>query len=192
MPIDAVHSRIICVSKKLLECVISQFPEDKDYILTYLPNLFLNRDKSQLASEIFPDKCKPDLKNQAIYRILINDSDSQLPLDPKSIEIEINSYYYYSIGYDSLFISLIDLSCAFGAAKCFQKVILNQFAPTKTTGKWAVAGGNMDILKILQDKEILLGDFIATSVIYHRYDVTHWLLQNYDCPQIYLTTAIEY
>ena len=83
-------------------------------------------------------------------------------------------------------ISLIDFCCFFGSLKCFKYLLLNQCKITKATLKYSIAGGNQEIIAILQQNGHSFEECLETSVKYHRYELTNWLNENYKCKPVFL------
>ena len=112
------------VSKELVECVLSCFPEQFDEIQQYIKE---NTDilKFIIFPEEFPIK---ETKEQKEMFLLLQKDDvdgfiSFLSKNPtiditKEQELEDDGFYYYLSDY--YHISLIDFCCFFGSLKCFK------------------------------------------------------------------------
>ena len=79
--------------------------------------------------------------------------------------------------------------------KCFKYLLLNKCEITcrgyHDTLEYSIAGGNQEIINILKEKGHSFEDYLETSVKYHRYELTNWLLENYKCKPVSLPKCIE-
>ena len=98
------------------------------------------------------------------------DKDQNTPLHQefdiqKPQTIERNNKYYPFLKFfntsnqrkwgspSSYSISLIDFCCLYGSLKCFKYLLLNKCEITEKTLKYSIAGGNQEIIVILQQYE---------------------------------------
>ena len=104
------------------------------------------------------------------------------------------SYYFFrfSSTSDSMEISLINFACLCGSLKCFKYLLLNNSTVSQSTRKYAIAGGNKEIINILKDAGHDFNSCFEMSVKYHRYDISDWLLVNYHCETVSLTSCFKY
>ena len=73
----------------------------------------------------------------------------------------------------------IEFAAFYGSVKCFKYFLLNNAKLKPSICKFAVAGGNYEIIHILEQKNLSFEDCFRLSVEYHRYEITDWLLQSY-------------
>ena len=66
-------------------------------------------------------------------------------------EQQLETNVYYCTLFEYYYISLIDFCCFFGSLKCFKYLLLNKGKITEKTLKYSIAGGNQEIINILQD-----------------------------------------
>ena len=79
-------------------------------------------------------------------------------------------------------------------------MILNCFKHAISTGtydmndivKYAVVGGNKEIIHILEQNNISFDSCFEVSVQYHRYEVSDWLLTHYKCEEFDITKTFDY
>ena len=90
-------------------------------------------------------------------------------------------------------ISLIDLCCFYGSIKCFKYLLLNDCKLKEESCQYAVAGGNLEIIHILEQKEFDFEECLRQSIKYHRNEISDWLLTNYKETnnENYIETAIK-
>ena len=109
----------------------------------------------------------------------------------KQQRLKSEGYYCYLIGYSSS-VSLINLCCFFGSLNCFKYFLMKNCTITQQTLEFSIAGGNQEIINTLKEKGHSFEKCLETSVVHHRYELTNWLLQNYECKPVSLPTCIEY
>ena len=73
-------------------------------------------------------------------------------------------------------VSLIDFAAFFGSIKCFKFLLLNG-SNTKNTGKYAVAGGNLEILHLCEQNHSTFEGSYEAAIKYHRNDIFHYLYE---------------
>ncbi|EAY10688.1 hypothetical protein TVAG_364110 [Trichomonas vaginalis G3] len=78
----------------------------------------------------------------------------------------------------------IDLAAACGSINIFNFLLLNNSQITNKTAKRAIEGGNIDIIKILQNKNISFDHCLRKSIKAHRNTISDWLLSNFSCEKI--------
>ena len=57
---------------------------------------------------------------------------------------------------------------------------------------YSFAVGNQEIINILKENGHSFEEYLKTSVKYHRYELTTWLLENYKCQPVPLHKCIQY
>ena len=183
------------VSEELVECMFSCFPDQINIIQQNI-----RRDTLFLKLIIFPEEFLISENKEQDEMILLLQKDdidgffSFLSKNPtidltKEQELDEDGYYYYL--FDD-FVSLIDFCCFFGSLKCFKYLLLNKCEITKETLHYSIAGGNQEIIALLQQNGHSFEECLETSVKYHRYELTNWLLENYKCKPFPLSKCIEY
>lgn len=76
--------------------------------------------------------------------------------------------------------TFIEASAYYGSIKCFKYLIQNDFG-IKSCDKYAPAGGNIDIIQILeQNKEPLNLEAIENVIKFHRREIFDWLMEKYN------------
>ena len=74
-------------------------------------------------------------------------------------------------------ISLIDYAAFFGSIKCFKFLMLNG-SDLKNTGKYAIAGGNLEIIHLCEQNDSSFEESYEAAVEFHQNDVFHYLYEN--------------
>ena len=82
--------------------------------------------------------------------------------------------------YQTQSITLLDISCYFGAINCFKYFIMNNCEISEYTAGYAIAGGNFEIIHILEQKKVSFDETLPISIEFHRNDISNWLLLNYN------------
>ena len=76
--------------------------------------------------------------------------------------------------------NLLDLSAFYGSLLIFKYCIMNECIPTIETCKYAIAGGNYEIIHILEQHALSFDDCRNISIAFHRYELTEWLDTHYE------------
>ena len=188
------------ISEEVIECVKTSFSEEIKEIEQYIkdntvflkfimfPDEFpINTNKEQ--NELFP-LLQHDCINEFIS---FHSHHSTLDLHKEQTLTE-GGYYYslFDVEKNIQSISLLDFCCLFGSLKCFMYLLINQIEITDKTKRYAISGGNQQIIAILCQNGQSFDDYLETSIKYHRYELTKWLLANYKCPPISLLKCIQY
>ena len=92
------------------------------------------------------------------------------------LEIEYSTYEKHSF-VESKEISLIDYAAFFGSIKCFKFLLLNG-ADLSNTGKYAVAGGNLEIIHLCEQNNISFIEADEAAIEFHRNDIFYYLYDN--------------
>ena len=75
--------------------------------------------------------------------------------------------------------NLLDLSVFYGSLLIFKYCIMNNCIPTTETCKYAIAGGNYEIIHILEQHSLSFDYCQSISIAFHRYELTEWLDLHY-------------
>ena len=78
--------------------------------------------------------------------------------------------------------TMIKYAAYFGSVKCFKYLLLSlkDLDPKdEILASCAVAGGNFEIIHILEQKHFSYESAINTSIVFHRHSITDWIIQNY-------------
>ena len=85
-----------------------------------------------------------------------------------------NNQYKESINFSDL----IDHAAFYGSLKCFKYLLLNSKDQSQQLAKYAVAGGNTEIIHICeQNKKKFLGT-LKVAIYYHQNDIAQWIFEN--------------
>ncbi len=80
----------------------------------------------------------------------------------------------------------------FGSLNCFKHAISTGTYDMNDIVKYAVVGGNKEIIHILEQNNISFDSCFEVSVQYHRYEVSDWLLTHYKCEEFDITKTFDY
>ena len=74
-------------------------------------------------------------------------------------------------------VSLIDYAAFFGSIKCFKFLLLNG-SDLKNSGKFAVAGGNLEIIKLCEQNHSSFEGSCEAAIEFHRNDIFQYIYDN--------------
>ena len=175
------------LSKELVECVYSCFPEQINEIKQNIKKTkFL---KYIIFPEEFPIEGSEEQK-EMILLLQRDDLVGFLSFLSKNPTIDITKYqkfedwgYYFHLFNLKNRITLISLCCYFGSVNCFKYLLSNQCRVEDigidNTIQFAIEGGNQEIIDILKEKGYSFKLCLQMSVLFHRYELTKWLSENY-------------
>ena len=89
-------------------------------------------------------------------------------------------------------ISMLSFSAYYGAVRCFKFLVMNKQKITDSVLKWAIKGGNLEIIRICAQNNPKIGQCFSQAVEYHRNDVADWILATYDPDTLTMDLALEY
>ncbi|EAY15656.1 ankyrin repeat protein, putative [Trichomonas vaginalis G3] len=87
---------------------------------------------------------------------------------------------------------LINLSALFGSCHCLRYFLLNQTNFDNSLVKYAIAGGNTEIVEIVQNKIDDFSNYINVSLKYHQYHITKWIIDTYSADIDYVYCLRHY
>ena len=88
-------------------------------------------------------------------------------------------------------IPYIDLAAFHGSQKIFSYLILNGYKIDSSTPSYAIQGGNMTIIHLIENRHISFDDMLMEAIFFHRNDVIDYLLSKYKCEPINLSSCIK-
>ena len=88
------------------------------------------------------------------------------------ILIQMDDYYFYNY-------RPISIAAFYGSTQCFKYLFLNGYDDDEICN-CAVAGGNLEIIHILEQKGYSFSNCFETSVFFHRTEISNWIIQHYD------------
>ena len=86
-------------------------------------------------------------------------------------------------------VSLLQLLAYYGSVKCFKYALINEDYNLIHIEYFAVAGGNMEIISMLEHKGVSFAGCMTTSIEFHRYEISDWILIHYQCSKMSLFYA---
>ena len=88
--------------------------------------------------------------------------------------------------------SLIDLAAFYGSSTVFKYLFMNNCKTTDFSCRCAIAGGNIEIIHLLQQEGQNFKNCLHSSIQYHRYELIDWLMLNFDCETVPLFFMVYY
>ena len=131
--------------------------------------------------EVFPE--------DSIEKSFINDDvDTFIKKSPDdsfnaNVSIDSKSPVHYVTEWATSEVSYLHLMAYFGAVKCFKYTILTEDFNLEYLEEYAVAGGNMEIIKLLEQKGSSFVNCLTISIKFHRHEVSDWILLHYECKE---------
>ena len=92
------------------------------------------------------------------------------------LPIEYQDPFYILYGIKDL--KLIDMAALFESVNCFKYLYHNACSISDTTIVCSIIGGNCEIVQLLRAKSDSFANFFITTIEYHRYDITDWLISD--------------
>ncbi|EAY12533.1 hypothetical protein TVAG_139130 [Trichomonas vaginalis G3] len=103
--------------------------------------------------------------SQKISNIIFNDDSDAL-----------NSYIINSNG--EIKIEFLKEACRLGSINCFKYLIMNFDGPLDDLAKFAVASGNLEIIRILSQKGVDFNNCFKIAIHSNHNEIADWLLEN--------------
>ena len=168
--------RTVTGSKRFMSFLAIHKMIDKEKIVTEIP------DEEKLFRFYEPDTIGSFIQD--------DDIDSFQDLVAKTIEFKYNQTFLITPGtppyciiqskYAPKNVSLLSLSAFYGAIKIFKYLTLNKVEYSTIDTLFAVAGGNFEIIHLLEHKNVKFDTFcFKLASQYHRNDLFEWLRINY-------------
>ena len=88
-------------------------------------------------------------------------------------------------------ISLLDFAAYFGSLKCLKYFMLNDINFTSNTKYFATAGGNPNLINLLESRDIDFKDTLNISIEFNHYDITDYLLLHYEYTEFPILLSIN-
>ena len=125
----------------------------------------------EMAKILMQDDLESFIKKKAEIGF---DQKSEIDVDPGSsigFVCEDENFFYYKH-----FFSYLQIMAFYGAIKCFKHASLTNEYDFNDVEKFAVAGGNMEIIHILEQRNISFKDCLKVSITFHRNELSDWIL----------------
>ena len=146
-----------------------KLPFDELKCITF-KNLLLPIDQHQKPPDY---EIYSDFSHDNIGKSLINDDVDEFIQLTASLSLQNEVFHY-----NTEELSYLSAAAFFGASKIFKYLMVN-IEIDKDDGelaKNAIAGGELEIINILQSKDITFSECWSTALEYHRYDILNWLI----------------
>ena len=110
--------------------------------------------------------------------------------DINNLSVQISLFERFAI-FESDHISVIKYAAFFGAIKIFKYLLMNLSFLEDDLPKYAVAGGNFDIIHLCEEKKLSFDQCINFAIEYNRKEIVNYLLENYDLNEKSIKIAIN-
>ena len=84
-------------------------------------------------------------------------------------------------------INRIELAALFGSIKCFKYLMMNEDEINENTCKFAIAGGDKEIVHLCEQKGLKFEDCLIVSSLFHRFELFEWLNMHFNYKEIPLS-----
>lgn len=110
----------------------------------------------------------------------------------KNQKFDIDEFYpdYDHLGKGKL--SRIELAALFGSVKCFKYFMINEDNIYEDICKFAISGGNNEIIHLCEQKGLQFEDCLSIASMYHHFEIFEWLKVHFYCNEIPLTEFIKH
>ena len=127
-------------------------------------NLVMETKVKQILNFGIFENCDSVIKN-----ILINDNMNQL----QNVYLQKNEFQNKS--------NFLDIAAYYGSIKSFKFLLTNDFPLSNYVLRFAVAGGNEEIIDLLSNNNITISyECLQLSIYYHRYNIFNKIQNYYD------------
>ena len=190
---------------KLIQQIFSVFPQFIEDFMYYIFRFHYRELYTIIISfreDLIDDEQNPNLFVSDVFTIYPNESVEHLIIhdlldDFKQFlllnpSFDMNTYVenkYHVLQFED--ISLLDIACYNGSINCFKYLIMNNCETWDGNCNYAVAGGNVEIIKIIEQRGFTFELCIYTSIAFHRDTLTDWLILNYPHDQLEDLPTIE-
>ena len=107
---------------------------------------------------------------------------SEVGFDPKSkVLFYSSSPIGFNMYYDNSERSYLQIIAFYGAVKCFKHAYLTNEYDLSDVEEYAVAGGNLEIIHILEQRNVSFNNCLKISLKFHRNELSDWILMHYKC-----------
>ena len=133
-----------------------------------------------------------DTTQLQLIEFIKNDSFDDLQ---QFISKEVNFNFEQSFHSAFSNVNLLDIAAYYGSIECFKYLVLNNAPFSEYVCPFSICGGNYEIIYYLEnnfteqnfDEELCL----TMSIAYHQYEITDYLILNYNSKITNIKTAIE-
>ena len=135
-------------------------------------------------------------KKESLHYILQEDDFESLKkyMTLKKIEKELilpyNSPMYQQTKKRNVL--LLGFCAYYGSINCFKFLLSMKHVLDSSAVEMSIAGGNQDIIKIIEQNGHSLNTQFTRSVQYHHYEISEYLLSHYKCESFSLSLAMQY
>ena len=95
----------------------------------------------------------------------------------KCVTVRLNKVYEGHFEQEN--ISIMKACALFGAVKCFKYLFDGIEDFSEYTRVYAIAGGNEEIIRLIEEKGVSFEDCLLVAMIYHRFNLYEWIQSKY-------------
>ena len=140
---------------------------------------------NQTNKETFLDILRADDFDEFIQYLVKN------PTHDVSKPIEDFDIFYDKIS-NSNPINHYKFACLYGSVKCYKYFLNNNIKIPSDVTKYAIIGGNYEIIHILSQRNITFDSMFSIALQYQRNDIADWLLLHYQCEGVTIYDCLEW
>ena len=178
-----------------LHCLLSQkhsykytYLNDKLYSL-FLQNGIIRRQKDRKINIPQEDEILMIFKKDELETFIRKSSAAGF--SPKSkVRTDSDSPISFVKGNSEL--SYLQIMAFYGAVKCFKHASLNNEYDFSGVAEYAVEGGNMEIIHILEQRNISFETCLEVSIKFHRNELSDWILIHNKCSESSLSESCSF
>ena len=126
--------------------------------------------------------------NLELFQQLLADNSDE----GKNQVFDIELFSPFNFYFNRKEVNRMELAALFGSIKCFKYLMINGDEINEETCKFAVAGGNFEIIHLCEQKGLQFRDCLYFSSLYHRFEIFEWLNTHFNYRKIHLYQFIEY
>lgn len=88
--------------------------------------------------------------------------------------------------------TLLETAALFGSIKCFKFLVMNDEKISENVCKFAVMGGNIEIIHLCENEGLKFDDCLIHAVQYHRFEIFEWLNYHFTYKELKLDKCLYY
>ena len=128
------------------------------------------------------------------FKNIVNNCQTEFDYG-QTLEVSDNCPEYY-VKMKKKEISLLSLAAFYGSIKIFNYIYINNRMELAfqdiLIAPFAIAGGNLNIIHICEQNNLCnFNSCLKQSIMFHRYEVSDWLLTNYSCETISIRRTLQ-
>jgi hypothetical protein len=113
------------------------------------------------------------------------------PEEGKKLFGNVHTFFDFALHFEKHEANRIEIAALFGSVKCFKYLMMNGDELNDDTCRFAIAGGNTEIIHLCEQKRLQFRDCLYVAVCYHRYELFEWLDDHFYFKDIPITTYLN-